>query len=251
MRYASSVALAVSIATAVNAQAPNLDVSDQCASAFLGIASEESSDCLNLGALLGAVTSPDQSIVGPFNTWIEEICTTDRCSDDTITEIFNTIARACVNETQTYGVSLDESTQRMTTQLYPSLREALCLKDTEADQYCATEFLNDFQDTIGTLSLNNVGVIVSHIPPPANISCTPCGKALYTVARQKHEDLIPFVSGCGEDFNDGQMPAGIQLTADGQGGEGSEPEGAATALFSRGSTFAGIPAILAMGALLL
>ena len=251
MRYTSSVAVAVSLATIINAQTPNFDVSEQCASAFLKISSGENSECLNLSALLGVFTNRDQSIVNPVNTWIEGICTTDRCSDDTINEMFTNVSQACSSEAQRFNTALDQSSQDTLTRLYPSVREALCLRDTEADQYCVSEVLNDYQDALGTLSLSNVGGIMARLvesPPQSNITCTPCSKALYSVIRQDNPDMVPEVTGCGDDFNDGQMPTGIQLTADGQGGEGSE--GAATALYGRGLTLAGIPAILAMGALL-
>lgn len=84
----------------------------------MSIASEEPSKCLILAGLLPLAISPDQSIVTPLNTWLEQICMTDRCSDDTTIQIFNNFYQACADDIAlVYGIYLYEDNRDYATQM--------------------------------------------------------------------------------------------------------------------------------------
>lgn len=97
---------------------PNLDVSQECASAFLSIASGENNECLNLSALLSAFTSPDQSIVTPVDNWLEGMCSRDRCSDDTINAMFDSVSQACSSEAERFSITLDQNSKDLVGRVY-------------------------------------------------------------------------------------------------------------------------------------
>jgi hypothetical protein len=113
--------------------------------------------------------------------------------------------------------SLTPSITSVIQQYYPTVRKVVCLKD--GDTNCITQTLTNIQDTVGTLTLANVAQLVVSPPTlPANITCTNCIKAAYSVIHTDAPTLVADVapalqSQCGADFTDGTTPTGIVQSA--------------------------------------
>jgi hypothetical protein len=236
------------IALSLTALAYAQSLSKDCTAALTNIATDSAaSNCLNPGALLNIVTSPDDSIINPIDNWLTGLCSAGPCSDDTLSAVLKNVSQGCSTELNTMSVSLDDNAQNQIKQVYPTAREVICTKDTDANKFCVTKTLNNLQDIFGTLSVNGIVKLAGSddFKVPTNISCSSCAKAAYTIVKKQYPAAIDDLdtSACSSDFTDGNTPSNIQLTAS-DSSQGAN--GGASALSGSGFTALAISGFVAL-----
>lgn len=221
-------------------------ISSGCTSALVSIAGSPDSACLNPSALVQLVlTNSTTSIVPVINTWLTGLCALGPCSNSSLQAVFTNLTAGCPTELQALGLSTNNSESSVTQfqAAYPTARQILCLKDTSANELCATEELTQVQNVTGTLTTSNIASVVSQISAgnqsiPQSVTCGNCSKASYIIASTNFPDLVSgsksqIQNTCGTAFtDDGQMPSGIVETASNStsSGSGSGSTGGAATL---------------------
>ena len=72
------------------------------------------------------LTSSDNSIVPVLDNFMTELCYNQPCSNDTLTQAAQQISQGCASDLQASNITADTIT--MIFDIYPTLREVLCLK---------------------------------------------------------------------------------------------------------------------------
>jgi len=211
---------AIVASLAVYAAAQSL--SNNCTATLTGIAANpDAAQCLSPGSLISIIaSSKNSSIIPPINNWLNSLCGAPACSNDTIAAVVKNVTDGCSTELSGFGFtpSLTPSITSIVQQYYPTVRKVVCLKD--GDTNCITQTLTNIQDIVGTLSLANVAQLVANPPTtlPANVTCTNCIKAAYSIISTDAPSLVADVapalqSQCGASFTDGTTPTGIVQSA--------------------------------------
>ncbi|KIM69099.1 hypothetical protein SCLCIDRAFT_1208527 [Scleroderma citrinum Foug A] len=200
-------------------------ISSGCTSALVSIAGSPDSACLNPSALVQLVlTNSSTSVVPVIDTWLTGLCALGPCSNSSLQAVFTNLTAGCPTELQALGLPTNNSNSVTYLQAaYPTIRQVLCLKDTSANELCATEDLTQVQNVTGTLTTSNIASVVGEISAgnqsiPQSVTCGNCSKAAYTIASKNFPDLISGTKNetqatCGSSFTDGQTPSGIEETA--------------------------------------
>lgn len=109
----------------------------ECQQTVLGLFTNGSfSQCFPASALLPLLTSSDNSIVPVLDNFMTELCYNQPCSNDTLTQAAQQISQGCASDLQASNITADTIT--MIFDIYPTLREVLCLKTT--DYYTAESY---------------------------------------------------------------------------------------------------------------
>ena len=107
-------------------------VSSQCTSALTTLVTDSDVNaCLTPSPLLPIFTSPNNSVITPIDNWLKSVCAAGPCSNSTLAKIVTTVTSGCSTEIAAFGiqsVNVAQVTQTVE-QLYPSVREAFCLKE--------------------------------------------------------------------------------------------------------------------------
>jgi len=188
------VTAAVSVPRAL---APSLSgvsgLSNSCQTALLGISqNQEASSCLNLPGLVAIVTlQPNSSAVPPINTWLEQLCAAQPCSNATLISVATNITSGCQSDLSNQGVSQSaiQTIIQDLPQLYPVIRDVGCLKTTSNNTLCLSSTLLDFQQFTGQpLTINDATGTFSQVlgqgngtQLPSSLICTGCIQAAYDV----------------------------------------------------------------------
>ncbi|KAI6157531.1 hypothetical protein BKA82DRAFT_4058114 [Pisolithus tinctorius] len=218
-------------------------ISSQCSSTLVTIAGSPDSACLNPSGIVQiALTNSNSSIIPAVDSWLTGLCALGPCSNSSLQAVATNLTAGCSSELASLGLTPNGSTN-LTVYLeeaYPTLRQVLCLKDTSANELCATEELTGVQNSTGTLTINNfisvVGQIVSGSGSiPQSVTCSNCSKAGYTIADQNFPALVSNTTStvqqtCGSSFTDGQVPSGIEETASNSSSSSGGSTGGAVSL---------------------
>ncbi|ORX38299.1 hypothetical protein BD324DRAFT_620334 [Kockovaella imperatae] len=145
--------------------------------------------------------SSNSSIVPTVDSYLSTICSSDPCTNTTLTSVADSIIQGCASDLTKFGV--DNQTVRDMIDLYPLAREVVCLKTEDPESlnnatipldstaynttngtFCVTELLTDLSGYIGanlttkyieTVVLGGNGSalqILEHVPIEA--ICTDC-----------------------------------------------------------------------------
>ncbi|KAI3618582.1 hypothetical protein WG66_016504 [Moniliophthora roreri] len=218
-------------------------LSQQCTSALASVASNpEAGACLAPAQLVSIVAGDgNSSIVEPIDAWLNSsvfneiidylfsdqshhrVCAVAPCNNETISAIVTNVTAGCTRELSLFGYDSSQNAAIIATvqQVYPTARKVVCLKDGNTN--CVTQTLTNIQNTVGTLSPNNIVDIVANNSTQAsllnaqNITCTNCIKAAYNTINTDFplgsDAQSELQQQCGASFTDGQNPSGISQTA--------------------------------------
>ncbi|KAF7306159.1 hypothetical protein HMN09_00771200 [Mycena chlorophos] len=162
-------------------------LSTGCQTALKGILGSPDAACLNPSALLSFFVGNNQSVPTVVNTWLEGVCSQGSCSNATLSEIATNITTGCASDLGSTGTSAASTVTQLVQEVYPTVREMLCLSDNKSGQLCVTEMLNSVQ-AISTLTLSNfdfaslLSTIQQVVVGAQNIACTNCTAAMFNVA---------------------------------------------------------------------
>jgi len=222
--------IATIVAGAGFAAAQNLSLSASCQTALTTVLAANDTACINPSGLVSIVAavsnSSSTSLVGPLNTWLTGLCSQPQCSNATLSALVMNITSGCSAELTAVGLGVSDpaSLTSIVQQVYPAVRQAVCLKDTSSSTLCATELLTDIQNQVGTLSVTNLIKIVPEIASgsvtiPTNITCSDCTKQVFNIAKQQFPSYVQgevtsVIQGeCGATFVNGAAPTEINESA--------------------------------------
>ncbi|KAI0029660.1 hypothetical protein K488DRAFT_72805 [Vararia minispora EC-137] len=240
------VALAAAAALASTAYAQSLNLSSSCQSTLGSIATGPDGTCLNAAGLVTfATVNSNSSLITPLNSWLTGMCSQSQCSNQTLANIVSNITSGCSSDLSSLGFSSSSTSTVVSDvqQFYPTVREIVCLKNTTSNNLCATDLLTDVQNSVGTLSQNNLQQIVVSIIGGSqtlesvlnSASCSDCFKAAYNVINTNFPSLMTsaersnFTSTCGANFTNGQNPSTVSQTAAGLSSANGSTSGALAA----------------------
>ncbi|KAJ7178408.1 hypothetical protein C8R43DRAFT_973261 [Mycena crocata] len=185
-------------------------LSTDCTTSLKAILGSDEAACLNPSALLGFFVGTDQSVPDTINNWLSGLCSTGFCRH---------------NDLNSAGGAVPASLTQIVLEVYPTARSVMCLKDDAANQLCVTETLKNLEDIVGKLTLTNLdvgtllGSIQKVISGAANLACTKCTQAAFSLASQFTSQFPQAISAidtlCGSSFLDNSSPDqdGISQTA--------------------------------------
>ncbi|KAI0320893.1 hypothetical protein OF83DRAFT_1102297 [Amylostereum chailletii] len=230
--FASLATLVFIAGSAVSVSAQN--ISSQCQSAILGIATSSEGECINAAGLTGfvpALSNGNTSLVSPLNTWLKGLCSQQACTNDQLASLVNDVASGCSTDLASLGLNNDSISEVTATvqQYYPTARQLVCLKNNTSTDLCVTDLLNTVQDSVGTLSANSLPQIVLQIigggiansSLPLTPLCTNCGKQAYNILNTNFPSTFDSnaktaIQGeCGANFTNGANVSDVSQTAAG------------------------------------
>jgi len=113
--------------------ATNVELSASCTQALKDVDNNpEVQSCLQPDAFVELwQTSPTESIVGPVNTWLSEICATPACSNDLWPTIVQNITTGCAEDIKSQGFTTEDASTgvQYIQEYYPIVRDIMCLKE--------------------------------------------------------------------------------------------------------------------------
>ncbi|KAF5370757.1 hypothetical protein D9758_001968 [Tetrapyrgos nigripes] len=205
-----------------------ISLSSSCQTALRGLITNEDAACLNPSALLNFAVQGGGSVPDAVDAWLNGMCSQGSCTDESISNIITGVASGCSAELATFGLDasdISDNVVNIVQQVYPTVRQAMCLKDDNSEQLCLTELLTSVESVIGGLSLNDLSFLnlmgdVQQLLSSGlqNLACSNCVKAGFSVAAENFPSILsvaqPEVEAlCGADFINGSTPASITETA--------------------------------------
>ncbi|GJN90728.1 hypothetical protein Rhopal_003742-T1 [Rhodotorula paludigena] len=219
---ASTALLAAS--TAVSAQSTSAGdllsgVSNQCIQAVSSLAlGSEFATCSSFSSLLTLATTSG-SVIDPINSWLENLCSQEDCSDAAIQNATAVINQGCADST-----SAIVTTGRSVVANFNQVKEGLCLQYTSNSTFCVTDLLTNLQTALGQdlsiSSLTNLDTS-SLTSVPSSAVCTDCTHGLVTklssalesdstVSSNNGTITDALASYCGDSFTDGEVPDSVR-----------------------------------------
>ncbi|KAH9061390.1 hypothetical protein EDB87DRAFT_1611569 [Lactarius vividus] len=210
----------------------SFDISAECQSSLVSIASSNEGQCLNSAGIAPIFfAGSNTSLIGPFQSWLTGLCSKDPCTNQTLAILVANITQRCSSDLSSLGIN-NSNVSSITASVqdyYPVVRQIACLKDNNVNQLCVIEELYDIQNVTGTLSADNIislfpKLIAEGLPAlslPQNVTCNNCTKEAYNIIITESPQAITsdenstLLKQCGTDFLDGKTPAGISQTAAG------------------------------------
>jgi hypothetical protein len=221
MRFPTCTLATVALAAFASAQTT---ISPACESGLVSAFSSPDAACLNPTGLAAIVTTAaNTSIVPAVDSWLTGLCALKPCTNQSLTNVVNTIATGCSAELASANVTASQVTD-IVLAAYPSVRQIVCLKDNTNKVLCLTETLQAVEKIVGPLSPSNIGpaiegVVSGQTTIPSSVICTDCNKAAYNIAQQNPVLAFPpsattaLSTTCGASFVDGMTPTTVSQTA--------------------------------------
>ncbi len=215
----------------------SFDVSAQCQSSLVNIASSTEGQCLNSAGIAPIFfTGSNTSLIGPFQSWLTGLCSKDPCTNQTLATLVANITQGCSSDLSSLGINNSNvsSITASVQEYYPVVRQIACLKEyvsrgtsssqivhganilpsDNANQLCVIEELYNIQNVTGTLSADNVfslfpKLIAAGLPAlglPQNVTCNNCTKEAYNIIIAETPQVITsdgnstLSKQCGADF---------------------------------------------------
>ncbi|KAL5484981.1 hypothetical protein ACEPAI_7623 [Sanghuangporus weigelae] len=231
-----------------------INISSECQSTLLTVASSSEASCLNVVGLASILTTPaNSSLVQPINSWLSGACAQDPCSNQSLSDIVANITNGCGSDLSSLGLSGDSANiTSIVQQAYPTVRDVLCLKQSSNDTLCVTSQLTQIEAAEGTtLSIDNIfsswasilGGGLSNVP--SYIICGECSKEQFNVIATAEPAIASnttvtsaIESQCGSSFLDGSDQSNVVEgtgSAAPTGTGGVNAASSATGLFSTGA----------------
>ncbi|KAG8689447.1 hypothetical protein FRC11_002532 [Ceratobasidium sp. 423] len=201
-------------------------LSASCQAAGAAVLTGPAAECLGVAGLVNvAMTSSNQSLVTPINSWLTTTCAQPACTNATIDTAISNITTGCQSDLNSAGLTsgtLQDITDYIK-EWYPVGRQVACLKQNNA--FCVTTTLQAIENWVGQpLSKNTIQTVVPKLVStgtevPTNLTCTDCTKAAYALIRPHLNDANRgtwdnYVSGqCGSSYTDGTTPSGVVQSA--------------------------------------
>jgi hypothetical protein len=195
-----------------------LSISSACQSALTGVATNpDASACLSAGSLLNVVLQSNQSIITPIDSWLKQLCSSAPCSNDTLSAVVTNVTTGCSAELSSSPDSSASTLIPLVEQYYATARKIVCLTDSGTN--CITQTLTNIQSILGTLSISNIGDVITKATAttnlPTNVTCTNCVKQAYNVLNTDFPSTASSLtsgldSECGASFTDGSTPSDIK-----------------------------------------
>ncbi|KAH9176447.1 hypothetical protein EDB89DRAFT_1941534 [Lactarius sanguifluus] len=228
----SFLTLASLLPSVIAQSSSSFDISAQCQSSLVSIASSTEGKCLNSAGIAPIFfAGSNTSLIGPFQSWLTGLCSEDPCTNQTLATLVANITQGCSSDLSSLGINNSNvsSITASVQEYYPVVRQIACLKDNNANQLCLVEELYDVQNVTGTLSADNIfslfpKLITEGLPAlglPQNVTCSNCTKEVYNIIITESPQAITsdenstLSKQCGADFLDGKTPASISQTAAG------------------------------------
>jgi len=211
-------------------------LSTGCQTAAGGLLSTEFSSCANVIGLV-QIISAQGGILEPLNNWINGICSSTPCSNETLTSTASSINSGCSDDVKK-GVPTAISLSNVITN-YNAIRNMLCTQYTSNSTFCVPSVLGNVQTATGkNITLAQVQAIVSGglstslaAVPPATY-CNDCGHALFTqskaitvntgsanVSTASAPASDAAAQACGASFADGKVPSSIRIAGASSNGQ--------------------------------
>lgn len=202
-------------------------LSSSCQAAAGSLLSSEFGSCANIIGLVSVIGSKG-SVVPSLNTWITGICTSNPCSDSTLSTAQSSVNTGCSDDV-TKGTA---SAVSLTTIVgnYKPIRNMLCTQYVSNGTYCVPGILTDIQNASGknisvmevqgllTQGSSALQTMLGNIP--SGTYCTDCGKAIFIEAAQIKANGTStnataasgsLGSQCGASFVDGNLPTTVRI----------------------------------------
>ncbi|CAK5281591.1 unnamed protein product [Mycena citricolor] len=199
-------------------------LSSACQSALSQVAANpDANACLSVSSLFATVLSPNASIITPVDNLLKSLCAAAPCSNATLSAVVANVTNGCSAELSMAPSSSTSSATltALVEQYYPTVRQMVCLSDSGTN--CITQTLSSLQTSLGTLSLNSIGTVISNafksnLRLPSNVTCTDCVKEAYNVLNQDFPSTGSALSTslqnqCGSSFTNGSAPSNVVETA--------------------------------------
>ncbi|KAK7472754.1 hypothetical protein VKT23_000864 [Stygiomarasmius scandens] len=205
-----------------------LSLTSSCQNSLKGLLTNEDAACLNVLSIASFALQDGGSPLNAVDAWLNGMCSTGACSDENISRLITNVTSGCSDDLANFGLSASDISSNVINiaqQVYPVVRQGLCLKDDSSNQMCVTEMLSNLESVIGGLSLNDLSFVnlmgdVRQLLASGvqNMACTNCVKAGFSLAQQAFPSIVSAAQPeaealCGADFVDGSSPEGISDTA--------------------------------------
>jgi len=212
-----------SFAAAATAQIPG-GLSTQCQGVLTSVATGPASQCLNVGGILPIVAASNTtSLVGPIDSWLGGLCGAPACDNSTVTSLATNVTTGCKTDIAKAGLSQSvlDALPGYVTQYYPVAREAVCLRDSTANNtLCVTSTLRTIESALNApLTINNVISNVASLLGNSTLEkavvCSPCAQGAYALIRSQLPSATAtdtdsfFKSTCGDSFVSAGEPTNI------------------------------------------
>ncbi|KAJ7780538.1 hypothetical protein DFH07DRAFT_792631 [Mycena maculata] len=214
-------------------------LSTACSNSLTGLLSSPEAACLKPSSLLSFFVGTNQSIPDTVNKWLSGLCSTGFCSNETLAAIVSNVTTGCSSDLGSVGADVGASVATVTQlvqEVYPTVRNVMCLKDDASNQLCVTETLSNIEDIVGKLSFSdlNLATLTSDfqnvVASASNLACTNCTKAAFTLISPLTSQFPEAQTGidalCGANFIDGSSPDTVSQTAVNQAFTSTKSNGA-------------------------
>ncbi|KAJ7446185.1 hypothetical protein B0H11DRAFT_2085466 [Mycena galericulata] len=213
----------ITFAAAAGLASAQLSLSSDCTNSLKGILASPEAACLNPSALLSFFVGTNQSVPNTVNNWLTGLCSQGFCSNATLASVVSNVTSGCASDLSGVGASVPATVTQLVQEIYPTVRNVMCLKDDASNQLCVTETLNNLEDIVGKLSFSSLdsGTLVSDfqtvVASASNLACTDCTKAAFTLISPLTQQFPEATTGidalCGANFIDGSSPTSVSQTA--------------------------------------
>ncbi|ESK97040.1 hypothetical protein Moror_6397 [Moniliophthora roreri MCA 2997] len=208
----------------------SLTLSSSCQASLRGLLESDDAACLNAPALISSVLGAQDDINVPriMDSYLTSLCSSGSCSDDSLAAVTRNLTSGCSEDLAALEINLEGLQDKIVDvvqQVYPTVREIACLKDNNANQFCATQTLDNLSKVIGGLNFDDLSFLDLFADArrlvqsgAQSLACTDCMKEAFTIARSDFPSIVSQVddevSGfCGASFVDGVTPDSVTQTA--------------------------------------
>ncbi|KAJ3574532.1 hypothetical protein NP233_g1697 [Leucocoprinus birnbaumii] len=183
------------------AQSLPIAVTPACSSTLQSFLGSPDAQCLNIAPLLSFVINPAQSIPQATDNWLTGLCGISTCTDANIANLVTNLIQGCGQDLSNLGVEtagLEDQIISSVQQAYPTIRQAACLKDTNTNELCVTQALNNVEQVFGKLVVDgNLTADVLNQDAQTflssnitQIACNSCAKAAYNLGMTSFPDEV-------------------------------------------------------------
>ncbi|OCF57660.1 hypothetical protein L486_05122 [Kwoniella mangroviensis CBS 10435] len=162
MKTTSAIIAASALAGTAYAQANATSIvqnglgylSGGCIATVLSLSESSSplNQCLD-GKLLASIVTGNSSIIEPVGNYLDEFCSSQPCSNETLTNATQTLLSGCATDLTNFG--LTNQTVEWAVAQYPLLRDVMCLKTSNPFNGNGTSSANTTSLTNSTSSSNS------------------------------------------------------------------------------------------------
>ncbi|KAF7782664.1 hypothetical protein Agabi119p4_2040 [Agaricus bisporus var. burnettii] len=215
-------------ATLVFAQSLPVSLSSSCSTTLQALLTSPDTACLNLPLLLTYIVDSDKSVPQTINVWLTGLCgNNNTCSNDNIANVVGQVVQGCQEDFAAKNIDIASLQGKITDiaqAVYPTVRKAVCLKDTSSNELCVTQTLENIENVVGKVDIAHINfdtmkhIVQNVLTNATQLACSDCIKAAYNLGMHDFPAQVskakePFEQVCGASFLDGAEPSNIVSTA--------------------------------------